>query len=608
MPKAVNVRVTSLDSELEFAIQPNTSGKQLFDQVCKTLGIREVWYFGLRFLDSKGQLSWLRLEKKLEDSYVDVNPRKVSAQDIKKEVPLQFKFRVEFFPEDVSEELIEDVTQKLFFLQVKEGIINDDVYCPPETAVLLASYAVQAKFGDYDKDTHKDGYLSNEKLLPKRVLDQHKLDSRQWEERISNWHSEHKNMLKEEAMMEYLKIAQDLEMYGVNYYDIKNKKGSDLWLGVDALGINVYEHEDRLTPKIGFPWSEIRNISFSEKKFIIKPIDRKSPDFNFYVPRVKLNKHILALCMGNHELFIRRRKPDTVEIQQMKTTAKDLRNAKRSEKAQFLREQQARLDAEKQRLELEEKMKKFEEDQKIVQNSLKKTEEGSKELAEKARKAEEETRRLEEIKKQIEEEKKKLEKIAAEDRERLAYEKSVANQRAEAMAAESARKAKEAQELAQQLEDARIKELEKNEEIKRLSEAAARAEEAVAMAEEAAAKAAEEARARAAEEAYQNNNLAEPQYEEGTDAGSSQLIDDETDEVPVTQEIDRVALAERNKRLMEQLKLLGNELIGIRDNSKDTTMDHLHAENVKQGRDKYKTLKQIRQGNTKKRVNDFEQL
>lgn len=33
----------------------------------------------------------------------------------------------------------------------------------------------------------------------------------------------------------------------------------------------------RLTPKIGFPWSEIRNISFNDKKFIIKPIDKKAP-------------------------------------------------------------------------------------------------------------------------------------------------------------------------------------------------------------------------------------------------------------------------------------------------------------------------------------------
>ena len=50
---------------------------------------------------------------------------------------------------------------------------------------------------------------------------------------------------REDSVMEYLKIAQDLEMYGVNYFEIKNKKGTELWLGVDALGLNIYEHEDK---------------------------------------------------------------------------------------------------------------------------------------------------------------------------------------------------------------------------------------------------------------------------------------------------------------------------------------------------------------------------
>lgn len=54
------------------------------------------------------------------------------------------------------------------FLQVKEAILNDENYCPPETAVLLASYAVQAKYGDYSKDIHKTGYLANDRLLPQR--------------------------------------------------------------------------------------------------------------------------------------------------------------------------------------------------------------------------------------------------------------------------------------------------------------------------------------------------------------------------------------------------------------------------------------------------------
>lgn len=30
------------------------------------------------------------------------------------------------------------------------------------------------------------------------------------------WWADHKNTNREQAMMEYLKIAQDLEMYGVN--------------------------------------------------------------------------------------------------------------------------------------------------------------------------------------------------------------------------------------------------------------------------------------------------------------------------------------------------------------------------------------------------------
>ena len=46
-------------------------------------------------------------------------------------------------------------------------------------------------------------------------------------------------------MLEFLKIAQDLEMYGVSYYDIRNKKGTELLLGVDALGLNIYAKSDK---------------------------------------------------------------------------------------------------------------------------------------------------------------------------------------------------------------------------------------------------------------------------------------------------------------------------------------------------------------------------
>jgi len=33
--------------------------------VCKTIGLRETWYFGLQFVDSKGYIAWLKFDKKV---------------------------------------------------------------------------------------------------------------------------------------------------------------------------------------------------------------------------------------------------------------------------------------------------------------------------------------------------------------------------------------------------------------------------------------------------------------------------------------------------------------------------------------------------------------
>ncbi|KAJ8288716.1 hypothetical protein COCON_G00013750 [Conger conger] len=590
MPKPINVRVTTMDAELEFAIQPSTTGKQLFDQVLRTAGLREVWYFGLQYVDSKGYLTWLRNEKK------------VVAQEVKKENPLQFKFRAKFFPEDVSEELIQEVTQRLFFLQVKESILGDEIYCPPETAVLLASYSVQAKFGDYHKSAHNAGYLTSERLLPQRVLEQHKLSKEQWEERIQIWHAEHRGTTKTDGMLEYLKIAQDLEMYGVNYFDIKNKKGSDLWLGVDALGLNIYEKDDRLTPKIGFPWSEIRNVSFSDKKFVIKPMDKKAPDFVFYAPRLRVNKRILALCMGNHELYMRRRKPDTIEVQQMKAQAREERHQRQMERALLDGEKKKReaMEREKELMEREKqelmmRLCQFEEQSKKAERALQEQMERALQLELERRRVEEEAARLEaeryaalkakeELERQAEDQVKSQEQLAAELEE---YTSRI-------VLLEEAKRAKEEeaerwQSRAQEVQDDLMK---TKEELIMVQTAppppppppeppvAPLVEEHVDEMEQ--------------DDSEENSTYSAELQSEG--------IDDHRNEE------ERLTEAEKNERVQKQLMALSSELAQARDDSKSTQNDVLHTENVRAGRDKYKTLRQIRMGNTKQRIDEFEAL
>ena len=51
-------------------------------------------------------------------SLIDLRTYQVMNQEVKKETPLQFKFRAKFYPEDVAEELIQDITLRLFYLQV----------------------------------------------------------------------------------------------------------------------------------------------------------------------------------------------------------------------------------------------------------------------------------------------------------------------------------------------------------------------------------------------------------------------------------------------------------------------------------------------------------
>ena len=63
----------------------------------------------------------------------------------------ELHLRVQFYPEDVEEGLVQDLTQHLFFMQVKEAILNMDIYCPAEEAILMASHAVQAKVRSLDE-------------------------------------------------------------------------------------------------------------------------------------------------------------------------------------------------------------------------------------------------------------------------------------------------------------------------------------------------------------------------------------------------------------------------------------------------------------------------
>lgn len=410
----------------------------------------------------------IQLAEKVSNS-IDSSSSSSSFSKAKKIPHMSFLFLAKFFPEDVSEELIQEITQHLFFLQVKQAILNMNIYCPPEATVLLASYAVQAKYGDYDEAAYKPGMLADaEDLLPQRVIDQYQMTPEMWEERIRVWYADHRGMARDEAEMEYLKIAQDLDMYAVNYFPISNKKESELWLGVTAMGLNIYEKENKITPKITFPWNEIQNISYDDKKFTIKPVDKNVTPFHFYSSKTRMNKLILDLCIGNHDLYLKRRRPDTMEVQQMKAQARDEKERRLAERTRFIREKQLREEAEREKHELQRRLLQIQEEARIAQDALRRSEETVELLAEKARIAEEDALLLSQkaAESEAEIQRIRLNTIRSEE-EKMLMEKKAAEAEllATTMVKESDRRAKEAELLRHELFKAQLSERDAKEKL-----------------------------------------------------------------------------------------------------------------------------------------------
>ncbi|XP_055590272.1 moesin/ezrin/radixin homolog 2 isoform X1 [Uranotaenia lowii] len=574
--KEFPVKVCTYDSELEFHLEHRATGGYLFDLICRTIGLRENWYFGLRYVDKKGYHSWLKMDKKVLDQHINLTPE-----------GCVFMFMAKFFPENVAEELVQEVTQHMFFLQIKEAILSMEVYCPPEASVLLASYAVQAKYGDYDEAVCKPGMLISENLLPQRVIDQYQMTPQMWEERIKTWYADHRGMSRDEAEMEYLKIAQDLDMFGVNYFPITNKKNTEVYVGVTALGLNIYSKENKLTPMTTFPWNEIRNISFDGKKFFVKTNDEKgNVSTTFYSEKARNNKELLDLCVGNHELYMKRRKPDTMEIQQMKAQAKEEKHRRHIERNKLAREKQLREEAEQEKANMEKRLIQLQEEMAAANEALRRSEEAAELLAEKNRLAEEEAMLLSHKALEVEQEINRMRMTARKTEEEKVYLERK-TQEAELLTArmieESRKRSLEAEKLKNELIHARVAEKEAKEKL--LNFLSRSSTESIFI--------------------TPSSSPETPALEANT---YDLLADGDMDQLSLEIEKERVEYLTKSKQVQNQLKELRSEIEQLKIGENHCPLDSINAQQTRLGETKYSTLKKLKSGSTKARVAFFEEL
>lgn len=551
----MKVVVKSALAETDLDASPKSLFKDIFLMICKSLGLTEIWYFGLNYKGTDTTI-WL------DSSNKAIKQLTAAVKDL--------QFQIKYYPENIGDELLENITVQLFYTEIKTAILTSKIFCPADTSALLASYSLQVKYGDYSESKHNEDFFTQQNLLPARVIKQHDLDVVTWTESIVNMWKKLSGLDSEEAMLEYLKLAQNLDMFGVTYFKIKNKRGTNLLLGLSALGLDIYKPDDQLNPQVSFPWSEIKHLTFRDKKFIIKPLDRKAPDFIFFTTSGRMNKQILKLGIGNHKLYVRRRKPDPPEIITLREKCSAVREMRKKHKDKLYSEKYAREESERREQDYLDQLRRMREEYEQSKNNLLEANKIIEQLQVQLASVQKANAELEKERIQLQEMTERLQHMKnLEESERLQLENQIKEKMelVEKMQNEVNDKDVETRKLHQQVEEERKKEeefrkqqiLAEEERLKKLKE------EENNMKEE-------------LESVPENNNKALPE------------------------------IAEVNDQLKEQLKALQEKLEETRKQEEDTQLDKIHRVNLVAGKDKYKTLADIRRGNTHRRIEMFENM
>ncbi|XP_075059099.1 tyrosine-protein phosphatase non-receptor type 13 isoform X3 [Mixophyes fleayi] len=301
--RKVNIILLS-GQRLELTCDTKSTCKDVFDMVVAHIGLVEHYFFALAVLKDH-EFFFVDLDLKL--SKVAPEGWKEDAKKKGKSgVNFTLYFRVKFFVDDASF-IQHSLTCHQYYLQQRKDILEERLHCDDEAALLLASLALQAEYGDYQPEVHGLAYFRMEHYLPARVIE--KLDLSYLKEELPRLHSTYAGASEKETELEFLKGCQRLQEYGVHFHRVLPEKKSQtgILLGVCPKGVLIFElHNGTRTPVLRFPWRETKKISFTKKKISLQNTS-DSIKHVFQTDSSKTCQYLLHLCSSQHKFQLQMR-------------------------------------------------------------------------------------------------------------------------------------------------------------------------------------------------------------------------------------------------------------------------------------------------------------
>lgn len=279
-------RIQLLNGEfVEFTLSVESTGQECLEAVAQRLELREITYFSLWYFNKQNQQRWIDLEKPLK--------KQLDKYGLEPTV----YFGVVFYIPSVTQ-LQQEITRYQYYLHLKKDVLEGRISCSLEQAIRLASLAVQADFGDFNRYDSQE-FLQKFALFPIDWIQ----DERVLEEatqKVALHYQSFRGLSAPEAEMLYMQEVEKMEGYGQESYQAKDSTGTDVSMGSCLDGIFVKHKNGR--PILLYRWNEINNMSHNRSFFVLELANREE-SVQFQTEDMETSKYVCRMCLARLKFY-----------------------------------------------------------------------------------------------------------------------------------------------------------------------------------------------------------------------------------------------------------------------------------------------------------------
>uniref|UniRef100_A0A2K5ZZX1 FERM domain containing 1 n=1 Tax=Mandrillus leucophaeus TaxID=9568 RepID=A0A2K5ZZX1_MANLE len=215
--------------QLRLTVGVKATGRELFQQVCNAVSIRDTQFFGLCVIRNNEYI-FMDLEQKLSKYFSKDWKKEIYEENEKPGAPFVAFLRVQHYVEN-GRVVSDHRARHLYYCHLKERVLRSQCTHREETYFLLAACALQADLGDHREPAHTGRYFEPHSYFPQWIITKRGIDYIL--RHMPALHRERQGLSPKEAVLCFIQEACRLEDVPVHFFRLH--KGKKLEIQLDGL-------------------------------------------------------------------------------------------------------------------------------------------------------------------------------------------------------------------------------------------------------------------------------------------------------------------------------------------------------------------------------------